>query len=235
MEAKPNIEPNNIQDILTKKGFFIQKNLFSKNTVDALIMLIEKTRITKKQFAIRQFFQLIPNAQNILLNNKFRSFFYQNIGTNYFLIKAIYFDKPPTTNWVVPWHQDLTIVTDQKNELEGFSKWRLKNGVNYVQPPTEILENIITIRIHLDDCTKKNGALQVIPSSHQNGIVKKLVIPQEKTVFCEVNKGGILIMKPLLYHTSKRTINNLNRRVIHLEVANKGLPLPLTYRERINL
>jgi len=195
--------------------------------------LIEASKGTKAIFAIRQFFEVIPSAKAIIFKEQFTSFFKQNFGENYFLIKAIYFDKPPTANWIVPWHQDLTIVTNQKASHLGYTKWRLKNGVHYVHPPIEILENIITIRIHLDNCTKANGALKVIPKSHLNGIGKKLDFTQEKSVICEVKRGGVLLMKPLLYHASKRTTNNLNRRGIHLEFANKELVQPLTYRERI--
>ncbi|MGE8292195.1 MAG: phytanoyl-CoA dioxygenase, partial [Sphingobacterium sp.] len=32
---------------------------------------------------------------------------------------------------------------------------------------------------------------------------------------CPVAEGGIMIMKPLLLHSSKRTSNNKHRRVIH--------------------
>ena len=44
---------------------------------------------------------------------------------------------------------------------------------------------------------------------------------------CEVNKGGILIMKPLILHSSKRTENQKNRRVIHIEFTDKELPIGL--------
>ncbi|MEM1120173.1 MAG: hypothetical protein AAGJ18_06970 [Bacteroidota bacterium] len=41
-------------------------------------------------------------------------------------------------------------------------------------------------------------------------------------------------MKPLIYHASKRTENNLNRRILHLEFSNIDLPKGLTYAERID-
>jgi len=222
-----------IKDKLTEDGFAIQDTLFSKAAIEELIAIIDHSKKTDNNFAIRQFFESVPVAKKVIFNQVLPSFFTQNFDTNYFLIKAIYFDKPPTANWIVPWHQDLTIVTNQKTKQGGYTKWRLKNGVHYVHPPIEILENIITIRIHLDDCTKANGALKVIPRSHLNGIGKKLDFTQEKPVICEVKRGGVLLMKPLLFHASKRTTNNLNRRVIHLEFANKELVPPLTYRERI--
>lgn len=223
-----------ISERLKQQGFYIKHTCFSAETIEELVAIIEQSKKLENKFAIRQFVEELPLAKTIIFNKVFTSFLEQYFGENYFLIKAIYFDKPPTANWVVPWHQDLTIVTNQKSPMEGYSKWRLKKEAHYVQPPIGILENIVTIRIHLDDCTSHNGALRVIPASHKNGIDKKLDYTQEKSVICEVKKGGLLLMKPLLFHASKRTTNNLNRRVVHLEFATKELPLPLTYRERID-
>jgi len=223
-----------ISESLKQEGFYIKNTCFSTGEMEELLRVIEQSKKLENKFAIRQFFEAIPSAKTIIFNKVFTPFLAQHFEKNYFLIKAIYFDKPPTANWIVPWHQDLTIVTNQKAAIDGFSKWRLKKDAHYVQPPTEILENIVTIRIHLDDCTRNNGALRVIPASHQNGIDKKLDYTQEKSVICEVKKDGLLFMKPLLFHASKRTTNHLNRRVVHLEFATKALPLPLTYRERID-
>jgi ectoine hydroxylase-related dioxygenase (phytanoyl-CoA dioxygenase family) len=36
----------------------------------------------------------------------------------------------------------------------------------------DILENIYTIRIHLDDTDENNGALKVVPKSHAKGIYR---------------------------------------------------------------
>ncbi len=223
-----------IRNGLTQNGFAIHNALFSNQEMAQLATLIETAKSTDDKFAIRQFFEVVPLAKQLVFNTDFQLFFQQIFGKDYFLVKAIYFDKPPSANWIVPWHQDLMIVTNQKVAYEGYTKWRLKNGIHYVQPPIEFLENMITVRIHLDDCTKANGALKVIPASHSNGVCKKLDFTQEKSVICEVKRGGVLLMKPLLFHASKRTTNNLNRRIVHLEFASKELKTPLTYRERIN-
>lgn len=216
---------------LNEKGFYLRQTLFSERSINQLKQLIVFKN--GKTFAVRQFFKVYPQAKKIIFNTAFQDFFTQNIGKKYHLIKAIYFDKPPTANWIVPWHQDLTIVTEQKADIKGYSKWRLKNGMFYTQPPLELLEDIITIRIHLDRCTFENGALRVIPKSHQNGVCSKLVFSKQKPFICEVEAGGIMLMKPLLFHASKRTSNNLNRRVVHLEFSSKILPKPLSFGEKL--
>lgn len=56
-----------------------------------------------------------------------------------------------------------------------------------------------TIRIHLDETNSENGALKVIEKSHSKGIYRPETIDwkTEKESICSVNKGGIMIMKPL--------------------------------------
>ena len=65
-------------------------------------------------------------------------------------VRAIMFDKSTDANWLVPWHQDLTIAVQARVEAEGFSPWSIKEGVPHVQPPVALLEQMLTVRLHLD-------------------------------------------------------------------------------------
>jgi ectoine hydroxylase-related dioxygenase (phytanoyl-CoA dioxygenase family) len=95
------------------------------------------------------------------------------------------------------------------------------------------LENNFTIRIHLDDTDKDNGALKVIPASHLAGIVnaENILMPGSKEVLMNVRRGGIMLMKPLILHASGRTTNNHQRRVIQLEFSNSQLPGEMGWSE----
>lgn len=120
--------------------------------------------------------------------------------------------------------------------MENFGPWTTKQNQYAVQPPLEILQNIFTIRIHLDETNSENGALKVIEKSHSKGIYRPETIDwkTEKESTCSVSKGGIMIMKPLLLHSSGRTINNKKRRVIHIEFSNVNLPTPLGWSEKLS-
>ncbi|UZJ63879.1 phytanoyl-CoA dioxygenase family protein [Sphingobacterium sp. KU25419] len=67
---------------------------------------------------------------------------------------------------------DLTISVDKKLEIENFGPWTTKQNQYAVQPTIDLLENMMTIRIHLDDTDEHNGALKVIPKSHSKGIYR---------------------------------------------------------------
>ncbi|WP_035651720.1 phytanoyl-CoA dioxygenase family protein [Flavobacterium sp. ASV13] len=226
------------------EGYSIINNVFTENEIENLISLIEnKTennpendtfRKSQDLFAIRQFHKEIPETLPYIFNQNLQNIIETTFGKGYFITKSIYFDKPEKSNWFVAYHQDLTISVDKKIDVENFENWTIKQNQFAVQPPTEILENNFTIRIHIDKTTKDNGALKVINNSHSKGIlrIENLDFKKEKESICEVEKGGIMIMKPLLFHASNKTTNNERRRVIHIEFSKQKLPNGLEWSEK---
>jgi ectoine hydroxylase-related dioxygenase (phytanoyl-CoA dioxygenase family) len=231
---------------INSEGFTIINNVYSESEIEKIISEIEK--VTEKEtenstfrksedlFAIRQFHKEIPETLKYIFNQNLREIIRSNFGENYFITKSIYFDKPEKSNWFVAYHQDLTISVDKKVETENFENWTTKQNQFAVQPPKEILEQNFTIRIHIDKTTKENGALKVLNKSHKNGIVRteNIEFINETETICEVEKGGIMIMKPLLFHASNKTTNNERRRVIHIEFSNQKLPNELEWSEKTN-
>ena len=127
---------------------------------------------TEHLFAIRQLIKNVPELSDLLFNKKLTELISDLSESEYFLTKAIYFDKPSESNWFVAYHQDLSISVDKKADLENYVNWTFKKGQYGVQPPIEILQDTITIRIHLDKTDRNNGALKVIPKSPRNEIVE---------------------------------------------------------------
>ncbi|MCP2029910.1 ectoine hydroxylase-related dioxygenase (phytanoyl-CoA dioxygenase family) [Flavobacterium sp. HSC-32F16] len=229
---------------INSEGFAVINNVYTENEVEKLISLIENVtennsdnaafRKSLDLFAIRQFHKEIPETLDFIFNQNLKDIIESNFGKGYFITKSIYFDKPEKSNWFVAYHQDLTISVDKKIESENFENWTIKQNQFAVQPPKEILEDNFTIRIHIDTTTKDNGALKVINNSHSKGIlrIEKLDFEKEKKTMCEVEKGGIMIMKPLLFHASNKTTNNERRRVIHIEFSKQQLPDGLEWSEK---
>lgn len=220
--------------LLKDLGYAIQEGVYSKKESDNILMILSNKDFGKR-FGVRYFLMDTPELIPFIFTSRLKDLVL-SILPNAKLIKSMYFDKPPTANWIVNWHQDLTINVLGKTDEEGYTKWRKTANRIAVQPPLDILENILTIRIHLDDCTIHNGALKVVPKSHALGVVKSNdfteAMKQTEHV-CEVSKGGVLLMKPLIFHASKRVENNQNRRVIHLEFSSKKLAKGLTWLEQI--
>ena len=150
-------------------------------------------------------------------------------------VRGIYFDKRPETNWLVAWHQDLTLALKEQVEVPGFGPWSVKEGVPHVQPPIKLLEQMLTVRLHLDDTDADNGALRVLSGTHRLGRLSADAIQNcrdtHDEVLCEAKAGDVLLMRPLLLHASSRSTSTRRRRIVHIEFAGFPLPKPLEWHE----
>jgi ectoine hydroxylase-related dioxygenase (phytanoyl-CoA dioxygenase family) len=70
----------------------------------------------------------------------------------------------------------------------------MKDGLMHVQPPIAVLEQMLTVRLHLDDCNSSNGPLQVIPGSHKSGRLDMERVSEWRkrgpATICSVARGG---------------------------------------------
>jgi hypothetical protein len=151
-------------------------------------------------------------------------------------VRAIYFDKSPQANWLVSWHQDLTVGVREKVDIPGFGPWSVKDGMPHVQAPVEILERMLAVRVHLDNCNESNGALRVLPGTHRLGRlsperIRQLRVQTPEKVCC-LSEGDALLMRPLLLHASGKSQAVGHRRVLHIEYANPELPGGLQWAEK---
>lgn len=142
-------------------------------------------------------------------------------------VRTIFFNKTAATNWLVSWHQDKTICLNQVFEKAGWGPWSIKNGSHHVQPPFEILQQMVTFRIHLDDTDTRNGCLKVIPKSHNHGLLSATqiheLVAQNRVHNCIASAGDLLVMRPYLLHSSSKATHNKSRRIIHIEYASFSL------------
>ena len=152
-----------------------------------------------------------------------------------FPVRAIYFDKSPGTKWLVPWHQDLSLALRARVEVPGFGPWSTKEGIPHVRPPVGLLQQMLTVRIHLDAADEANGALRVLPGSHRLGRLSADRIRQTRSeqpeFLCRVSAGDALLMRPLLLHASSRSTSARHRRVLHIDYAAFTLPKELDWHE----
>jgi ectoine hydroxylase-related dioxygenase (phytanoyl-CoA dioxygenase family) len=156
------------------------------------------------------------------------------VGPKCFAIGGTLFDKVADANWLVPFHQDVTAAVKARRDATGFGPWSVKGGFPNVQLPSEILENLVTIRVHLDNCSSDDGPLRVLPGSHLGGRLDAGQILKAKSSIpervCIVRKGDALVMRPLLLHASSASRSGRPRRVLQIEFAGSDLPHRLEWR-----
>lgn len=135
-------------------------------------------------------------------------------------IQAIAFDKTAGANWKVTWHQDLMFPFAEAVRSAGFALPSVKEGVDYARPPLTVLEELLAVRIHLDECDADNGPLRVAPGTHRLGVITSAEIGAKVSAasehVCLAAKGDALLMKPLTLHASSPAREPRHRRVLHL-------------------
>lgn len=227
-------------------GFAVIPKVLSTTTVAEILKSVAVVSLENQVrsrhdclYAIRHLFREIPTLKFLVQHKALRNLVEPILGKSAQVVRAIFFDKRPQVNWKVPWHQDVTIAVSEKKMITGFAPWSIKEGVFYVQPPTTILENMLTLRLHLDDCPMEHGALSVLPGSHCQGRLTReqieILRQTQVSVGCPVKQGDVLMMRPLLLHASSAATTvtpNWHRRVIHLEYVAISLPGGLEWYER---
>ncbi|MFA5988197.1 MAG: hypothetical protein WC803_01145 [Sphingomonas sp.] len=73
-------------------------------------------------------------------------------------VRALLFDKSARANWALGWHQDRTIAVAERRDMGGFGPWTVKSGVIHVEPPFALIEQMVTLRVHLDPVDSNSAA-----------------------------------------------------------------------------
>jgi ectoine hydroxylase-related dioxygenase (phytanoyl-CoA dioxygenase family) len=148
-------------------------------------------------------------------------------------IQCTYFDKSPARNWSVGPHQDLSVPLDDD---DAHTQPRLrKDGQWFTQPPVATLESLVAMRLQLDDVPGDAGALEVVRGSHRGGRLdeaglRNAVATHGRDVV-PVPRNGVLVLRPLLVHASRRLAGGVRRRVLHFVFAPRSRPIAETLAE----
>lgn len=141
------------------------------------------------------------------------------IAGQYVATLCTYFNKSAETNWGVASHRDVSVPVKRRFEESGWSNWTDKQGIPHVQPPKPFLAKMFAVRLNIDRSGADNGALIVAPCSHRSESANT------PSVVVEGVPGTALMMSPLILHSSKKSTNGANRRVLHF-LFGPALPNP---------
>ncbi|OOG63909.1 hypothetical protein B0E46_08185 [Rhodanobacter sp. B04] len=142
-------------------------------------------------------------------------------------VQCTLFSKGLMTNWSVSPHQDLCIPVQQRVETPGWSGWSVKEGITFVQPPVHILEQLVAVRLQLDTHSSETGPLEVVPGTHLLGRLGNAEILEHASrgkYRCVVPRCGAVVMRPLIVHSSGKSVMDRRRRILHFLF---GPPLPI--------
>ena len=111
----------------------------------------------------------------------------------------------------------------ERIEAPEWGPWSNKAGVLYAHAPAWALEQVVALRVSLDDSLTTNGPLRVLPNTHRRGVLSEQEIEQlareTLAVECTAAAGGVVAMSPLTLHASSKAVEDRPRRILHIEYA----------------
>jgi len=216
---------------LERDGFCMLRQAIEQDVVQRLLLVFaeafedssESVRARSSYghvYAARNLIESIPEVSTVWQTDPMLALLQNVLGEDFGLVRALFFDKPPERSWSLPWHKDTSIaVKDNSGKSQSFSRPTIKAGVPHVIASDEILYQMLTLRVHLDEVTDENGPLRVIPGSHVSSDSNGLGLDQASTIYAAV--GDVLAMRPLISHASSASFEGTyrHRRILHLEFA----------------
>lgn len=203
-------------------GFKIIPTVFGDAELAHISQSLDTAQLKRSRAGIRHLLS-VPEILALAKEPRLISLAKAILGCEPVPFGATLFDKSSDANWLVVWHQDTALPLMEHHDVKGWGPWSQKDGVTYAHAPASALERCVSIRIHLDDSTHDNGPLRVLPDTHMLGVLSDVQIHELsqriEPVTCTVARGGVLLMSPLIIHASSKAVNDMPRRVLHLEYA----------------
>jgi hypothetical protein len=143
-------------------------------------------------------------------------------------VRAVLFDKNAAADWSLAWHQDRTIAVRSRIETAGFGPWSRKQGVVHVEPPFGVIEEMLTVRIHLDPVDEDNAPLRIALGSHRIGKIAAADAETVATGFpahaCLADAGDVWLYRTPILHASHAARPGRRRRVLQVDYTSRDLP-----------
>lgn len=203
-------------------GYAIYHDVFGQQAMARLLVAIEQSGLARTKAGARNLLQ-VPEVRSLASASLLVDIAKRSVGGTAFPFRATLFDKSPSSNWLVSWHQDTALPMRARADNPEWGPWTTKSGVQHAIAPASALHGIIALRVHLDDSNELNGPLRVLPGTHVHGVLEHSTIQELANtippVECVTKAGGVVAMRPLVVHASSKARTDQPRRVVHIEYA----------------
>jgi ectoine hydroxylase-related dioxygenase (phytanoyl-CoA dioxygenase family) len=203
-------------------GFAIFSGVFDDPEISAVTGELAQSQLPRGRAGLRHAMRE-PAVAQLASHPRLLTIAQEVLGPSAFPFRATLFDKSPASNWLVGWHQDTALPLKERRETPGWGPWSVKDGIHYAHAPSSALEQVLALRVHLDDSTSENGPLRVLPATHGLGVLNDQQLHELSTlrnaVECVVPLGGVVTMRPLIVHASSKSKTDRPRRVLHFEYS----------------
>jgi len=205
---------------LAENGYVVLKDIFTEGFLENARKLQERIvayaekdledvfskyylRHRPDQGVLYDLYQRHPEFRKMVSNEKILDVLEDVLGPNFYLYENSLIYKPKGKENGVPWHQD------------------------FISRPDEPVKYVVWMP--LDDVSRENGTLQVIPGSHKQGFLswhrvkgethhdrvdtEYIEKNKDKIKYVEMNAGDVLVFNMLVLHGSDEVHTDRPRRV----------------------
>jgi ectoine hydroxylase-related dioxygenase (phytanoyl-CoA dioxygenase family) len=201
-----------VQERVSIDGFAVIPNVLPESQIAGLQAMLEQSELPRSRAGMRHAMRNAGVA-TLARDSRLIAMAREVLGSAAIPFRATLFDKSPASNWLVVWHQDTALPVRERRKVPGWGPWSIKDGVVYSHAPAGALEQVLALRLHLDDSVAENGPLRVLPGTHTLGVLS------DEGLHDLAPRGGVLAMRPLVVHASSKSQSNAPRRVLHIEYA----------------
>jgi hypothetical protein len=202
-------------------GYAVIERVFAATELATAAAALDGELSTRSRAGARHVLTL-PDVRALAIDPRMLALAARFVGASQ-PFRATLFDKSPSANWRVAWHQDTALPMRAQVDAPGWGPWSTKAGTIHAHAPASALERVIALRLSLDASTATNGPLRVLPATHLGGRLDAAAIERMARtidpISCTVGAGGVVAMRPLLLHASSKSTDDARRRVLHIEYA----------------
>lgn len=224
-----------VKTAYAENGYHLIEHAVGARQIEELIAQLSVFAEEANRYGVRDLMSKVPAIHELATSAPLLTVARDILGEAARPVRSVFFDKVPGANWNVAWHQDTSLALKAMHEVSGFGPWSEKQGVPHAEPPPEYLANTLTLRLHLDRADTQSGVLRVVPGTHRLGRVRSAellaIVEQAQIVECNAQPGDLLLMNPLLFHSSRKATQPVHRRIVHIEYSAMALPAPLEWYE----
>jgi ectoine hydroxylase-related dioxygenase (phytanoyl-CoA dioxygenase family) len=208
--------------MLETESYYIVSDVFARADMRQLAEDLSRADVDRTKAGARHILG-VPAVHAVAKDPRMLAIAQSFVGLPAVPFRATLFDKSPDANWLVVWHQDTALPLRQRNDASEWGPWSTKAGVLYAHAPAWALEQVVALRVSLDDSLKTNGPLRVLPGTHREGVLTEEQIEglarHVTPIDCVASSGSVVAMRPLIVHASSKARSDHRRRVLHIEYA----------------
>lgn len=229
--SQPSSGQQDWQNEIAEQGFAVVPSVLSTRELIPILVSLADLQPSRGRAGIRHVLSH-PTVKVVADNPRLLEMAQAVLGSAAFPFRATLFDRTPEGNRLLSWHQDTALPVEAQIDAPGWGPWSEKEGLIYAHAPASVLEQVLALRLHLDDCGEQNGPLRVIPGTHGLGVLSEAEIERHTTydtpIECLAARGGVVAMRPLVIHASSKARSQASCRVLHIEyAANPDIASPL--------